>query len=200
MAACSLGEAHAQDVEVTSLATLFERLGRVEGLRARYREQKRITLLKQPLRSEGVIWFARPDLLLRSTEQPEPSTLLIEGTKLELADASGTRRIDTQASPVLRQFVLSFVYVLSGDQAALAGIYVLRFERVASGGWRLLLTPKQAELARVVKQIEVFGKGASVERMVLDEAQGDSTTMEFFEVDLGQRFDAAARQRIFRLP
>ena len=184
---------------VASLDDLLARLARLQGLRARYREEKRIALLKRPLQSEGSIQFAAPDLLLRRVERPEPATMLLSGETLSVADASGTRRIDLQGNPIVRHFVLTFVHVLGGDRAALERLYTLGFTRQGDG-WRLELTPKQADLARLIRRATLLGRDAVVEQMSLEEQTGDTTVLSFSDVDLDARFDAAARARIFRLP
>jgi hypothetical protein len=60
--------------------------------------------------------------------------------------------------------------------------------------------PKQAELKRFVSRALLEGHGVVVDRMTLHEETGDSTVMEFSEVDVSVRFDAAERARLFRLP
>ncbi len=197
----------AEDAQVASLDDLLARFARLQGMSARYREEKRIALLKRPLQSEGIIQFAAPNLLLRRVERPEPAVMLLAGDSLQVADASGARRIDLQANPIVRQFVLTFVHVLSGDRAALERLYALRFTTAdsgsgapAAGGWRLELTPRQPELARMIERASLIGKGTVVEQMTLHERNGDATVLTFSDVDLGVRFDAAARARIFRLP
>lgn len=185
--------------EVKSLDDLLARFARLQGMSARYREEKRIALLKRPLQSEGSIQFAAPDLLLRTVDKPEPATMLLAGDVLRIADASGTRRIDLQANPTVRQFVLTFVHVLGGDRSALERLYALEFAPVDSG-WRLELTPRQPDLAKLIRRATVTGKSAVVEQMTLEEQSGDLTVLHFSDVNLGARFDAAARARIFRLP
>lgn len=189
----------ATDAAVSSLDDLLARFARLQGLRAHFEEEKRIALLKRPLKSEGTIHFAAPDLLLRRTERPEPAALLLAGDTLRVADASGARSIDLQANAVVRHLVLTFVHVLHGDRAALERLYALRFTLVP-GGWRLELTPRQADLAKVIRRATFVGKTAVVEEMSLQEQSGDTTVLRFSEVDLDARFDAAARARIFRLP
>lgn len=182
----------------SSLDELLTRLARIQGLRARYVEEKRIALLKMPLRSEGTIAFAAPGLLLRSAEKPEPATLLLDGEVLWVSDASGKRRIDLGESAIVKHFVLTFVNVLRGDQAALTRGYALKLATTAEG-WTLELTPKAPELRRFVARAVLEGHGATVDRMTLTEENGDVTLMRFSEVDSNVRFDANERARTFKL-
>jgi outer membrane lipoprotein-sorting protein len=184
--------------EPKTLEALLTRFGQLQGLRARYVEEKRIALLKRPLRSEGTVAFAAPSLLVRRVEKPEPATLLLDGEVLTVADASGQRRIDLGESALVKHFVLTFVHVLHGDRAALERAYTLSFEATATG-WKLQLTPKTAELRRFVAHAVLEGHGVIVDRMTLEEDNGDVTQMQFSEVDANARFDAAERARVFKL-
>lgn len=184
----------------SSLEGLLARLTQLKGMRARYREEKRIVLLKRPLVSEGEVRFAAPNLLLRKVERPEPATVLLEGEQLRVADSSGTRNLDLSQSPVVRQLVLTFVHVLSGNREALERLYTLRFEALPAQRWQLTMTPKTSELGKLLTCATLEGHDAVVERLALQERSGDSTTMLFSEVDLTVRYDAAERARIFRLP
>ncbi len=188
------------EVHVTSLDQLLTRLAGLSGMRARYQEEKHIALLKRPLHSEGIIAFAAPNLLLRRAEKPEPSTLLLEGSVLRIADGSGTRRIDLQENSVVRHFVMTFLYVLSGDRASLDRLYTLAFQSTPSGGWQLVLTPKAPDLARIIKRATLLGRGFVVEQMTIEEPTGDSTVLRFLDVKLDQHYDEAERARLFRLP
>lgn len=190
----------ADPAEIGSLDALLARFGRIAGMRARYQEEKRIALLKRPLVSEGRIEFARPGLLLRKTEKPEASAVLLDRDNLRMADASGTRTIALQESPLVRNFVQTFVHVLSGDRAALDKLYQMSFAKLAGGAWRLQLVPRGADLSRIVKRATLEGTGATVSQMTLEEENGDSTVLRFSDVDLNVHYDAAARARIFRLP
>jgi outer membrane lipoprotein-sorting protein len=192
----------ASDAKAQQPATLAELLGQLaalQGLRARYVEEKRIAFLKQPLRSEGSVTFAAPGLLLRKAERPEPSAMLLDGDLLRVWDGRSVRRIELGESPIVRHFVMTFVYVLRGDRAALERLYTIAFS-TKDAQWQLELAPKEAALTRFVKRATLEGSGVQVARMTLIEASGDKTVMTFADVDTSARFDKAARDRTFRLP
>lgn len=189
--------ASAEDSPQT-LEALLARFAKIQGLLARYVEEKRIALLKMPLRSEGTVAFAAPGSLVRRVEKPEPASLLLDGEVLWVADASGKRKIELAESAIVKHFVLTFVNVLRGDRAALERAYVLAFT-AGPAGWKLELTPKAPELRKLIAGAELEGHGGEVERMTLREENGDVTVMQFSAVDSSVRFDAAERARTFQL-
>ena len=87
------------------------------GLYARFREDKHITLLQQPLVSEGSIYFAPPARFARQTEKPIESTLIIDGNQLQFGGADGQESMNLGANPVASLFADSFVMLLSGNRA-----------------------------------------------------------------------------------
>lgn len=181
------------------LDTLLAQLARVPSLRAHFREEKRMKLLRQPLVSQGTLMFARPNWVLRLTESPEPAALLLRDGTLTMQDPGGRRVLQLDASPLLRGFVECFAYVLSGARAALERHYTVDFE-ARSDGWELRLTPRDPGLLRMVKRLTFGGLGARVARMELLEASGDVTAMEFSEVEVGPEPAPAEKQRLFSLP
>jgi outer membrane lipoprotein-sorting protein len=197
------GAAGAADVESSqaprSVDALLSRLARVPSLRAHFREEKRIQLLRQPLVSEGTLVFARPSWVLRLTESPEPAALLLREGTLTLQDPGGQRVVQLDASPLLRGFVECFAYVLAGERAALERHYGIDFEARADS-WELRLTPRDPRLLRMVKRLSFVGQGAHVARMELLEASGDVTRMEFTQVEHGPALSPAEKQRVFSLP
>lgn len=190
--------AFANDTSPKTLTELLTRFSQIKGLRARYVEEKKIALLKMPLRSEGTVAFAAPGSLVRRAEKPEPATLLLEGEVLWIADASGKRKIELGDSAIVKHFVMTFVNVLRGDRTALERAYALAFTATAEG-WKLELTPKAPELRKLVAGAVLEGHGGEVERMTLREDNGDVTLMQFSAIDSNVRFEAAERARTFRL-
>ena len=63
------------------LAQLIADLAAIPGLEAHFSEEKRLALLEEPLVSEGSLYYARPDRLRRSVEQPVRSTLVLRGAE-----------------------------------------------------------------------------------------------------------------------
>ena len=75
--AFAAGSARAE-VTITR-AELLERFRKVPGLYARFREEKRIALLVDPLVSEGTLHFVPPERLAKHVLQPAKSSVLIDG-------------------------------------------------------------------------------------------------------------------------
>src|SRR5512139_2532539 len=110
------------------LAVLSPVRAQVPGLSARFREEKQIALLAAPLVNEGMLYFAPPGRLVRHTERPAPSTLLLDGGRLTVGEGNRVRTLEVAESPAVAVFVEGFVHLLSGDRARLEADFALTFE------------------------------------------------------------------------
>lgn len=198
--------AAAEEAETLSVASLLARFAELDGLEARFREEKQIALLDAPLTSEGRLLFAGGDapVLLRRIESPSASTVLISGERLAFHDGRRRRELDLDgaAGALVRNFVQSFLFLLAGDEAALRRLYTINLDprEGDDDAWQLTLTPRQASMRRVLTQVRLRGHGVVLEQMEVVETSGDRTTTTFSDVDASRRFSNAERQRIFRLP
>jgi len=178
---------------------LLAGLAKAPGLYARFKEVKHITLLQQPLVSEGSIYFAPPARFARRTEKPIPSTLIVDGNQLQFGDADGHESLNLGANPVAKLFADSFVMLLSGNRAGLERIFKMDLAPAPGGAWRLVLTPRVAPMDKMIKKLELRGRGLNLQELDVHETSGDWTETSFTDVDLKRRYSAAEQARIFKI-
>ena len=192
----SIEQAKAQPVR--ELSQLMAAFSRMEGLEARFVEEKRLGMLARPLSSQGRLYFARPGLLLRRVEQPQASEVIITPRELKVKDASGEQRIDLASRPDVRPFVESLTWLLAGDEKALAGVYKLEFTPPqAAGPWQLKLTPKVEPLAHLIAHIRIVGQGLAVNEIQVREKGGDETVTRIVEANPARKFTASELSNLF---
>lgn len=195
----ALSSAKAAPPPAVTVASLLARFHQVKGLEARFREEKRMALLKAPLVSEGTIHFAAPDRLARHTTSPVESILLIDAKDLRFGDANHSESLPIDSSPALRLFVDSFLKILTGDRAGLEKLFVIQLE--ASGeSWKMRLKPRVEPMTGILDALVLEGNGLILHRMVLAESSGDSTTTVFTKVELDRSHAPDELEKIFRMP
>lgn len=187
--------AAAQD-PLDRLLARFDELG---GLECRFREERRTALLRVPLVNEGRIHFDPPGRFLRVVERPEAARLLIAGGRLQLTQADQVQTFDIADNATLQAFLDSFRAVLAGDRAALERFYDVTFEAGSGDAWALALVPREANLRRFLRRVELRGDGTVIERMVVEETSGDVSTTTFSAVNAERRYSDAERARLFRI-
>lgn len=181
-----------------TLDRLLEAFSNMPGLSARFTEEKRMAMLVVPLRSEGEIFFAPPDRLLRRVTSPRESRALIVGRRLTLDSGGRRQEIDLGQNAMVEGFVDTFRHVLAGDRAALERTYRIAFVTEESG-WRITLSPKTDALSRFLRDMVLEGDGRSLRTMTMNEANGDTSVTTFSEVNPRRRFSAAEAARIFSI-
>jgi hypothetical protein len=171
----------------------------IPGLEARFREEKKLALLRAPLVSEGRLFYKRGGYLARVTEKPSPSTVRIGPDTLEVDSGEGFKRIDLRGRADIKLFVESFARVLAGDYDALATLYTIGFKPAAAANerWTLSLTPKSGNLAQLVKSVELEGKGFGVELIRVNETKGDSASTHIELVSAARTYSADEQRRLF---
>ena len=85
------------------------------------------------------------------------------------------------------------------DRAALARSYHVRYAHHDQNktGWRLDLTPKQAPLDKLLKQLSLHGDADAVTQIVLIEPSGDRTVTMITELNPRRRFSQKFQQGVF---
>ncbi|MDQ3031994.1 MAG: outer membrane lipoprotein carrier protein LolA [Myxococcota bacterium] len=192
----------ASSVQAQRAPTLDELLAQfrgVHGMELRFREEKRIALLRMPAISEGTVHYARPGRLVRRITRPNAQIVLIDGDELRMREGGRTERIDLAAQPVVRSFVDTFSQLLGGDRAALERAYRVQYTPGEGARWTLVLTPSSAPLDRFLREIRFEGEATTLRTMLMTETSGDTTTTTFSNVDTTRRYTPAESARLFTL-
>lgn len=199
LASTALVRADGADAGAPDARAVLAQFAKVEALSAHFHEEKHMALLAQPLRSEGTLHYAKPRLLVRHTERPHASTVLLRGDTLSFGDDKHQESLALSSQPALGVLVDTFVSVLAGDLTALTRAADVSSEAGAHGGFRIRVTPKDAKVKRLVRAMTFEGQGARLSRMELLDANGDTTITTFSEVTVHKPASAAEQARIFRI-
>lgn len=180
------------------LASLMAAFRAMPGLEATYEEEKHLALLAAPLRSKGTMFYAPGGYLLRRVEGAGGASMVLTPRELRVVEAGKTQRFDLRARPDIAHFVQSFLWILSGDEAALNEHFEITFEaQTADTPWRLSLTPKDRNMAHIVRQIQVRGEGLFVQEVRVEEQSGDATVTRITNANAERRFSDAERRALF---
>lgn len=190
------------------LESLLMHFSTMTGFSARFREEKHLAMLQQPLVSRGVVYFAPPRRLVRHVEEPLASTFLVQGSEIAFGSADESRSLDLAASPVLRSLVDGIRLVLAGDVDALRESFRIEFEsdsgarasKATARPWRILLEPLHAPARDWIASITFSGRGRTPTELRVVERGGDQTVTVFTEVRADRRFTEDELARLFRVP
>jgi hypothetical protein len=170
---CSAAPLSAAPPETVEAGWVLQKIARPAPVSTGFVELRGSALLKTPLRLEGR--YARPDkdTLVREVTAPYHETTTIRGGEATLErEGKAKRTFSLSRVPELAGLQRSFGALLAGDQAQLEQHYTI----TAAGPtaqWRLTLLPKDAELSRQVRQIQLYGRGAELRCIETSPVKGD---------------------------
>lgn len=165
---CWVPSAHAFD-----LAQLSTQLSTPVAVQGPFIQEKHLRALPQPLTSQGHFVLSRELGLLWQLQTPLQQDYRIDANGIARRTAHGWQQQPGQG--VAAQQSRLFLAVLSGDHSGLAENFQLSLTGTAQA-WQLTLTPRSLLLQQIFRQINIAG-GALVERIELQETQGDSTLL-----------------------
>lgn len=164
-------------------------------VRGRFVQRRYLADLAQPLQSTGAFLFARQAGIEWHTEQPFDSQFLLTESGITQRDEGGVSlRIQASEQPALAVVSRVFFALFALDIDALAHDFEL-FGEPRGTGWVLGLKPRAEALSSVFRHAVVSG-GASVDRVVLEDGNGDRSEIDLREVTYDRAgLNAAERQR-----
>jgi len=198
--------ANAADPAIEDLSSMLAAMRSSPGVVADFTETKELALLSSPLVSTGTIFFIPPRRFVRVVTSPGHSRLVVDGDKVRMEESTGNKEFDLSASPVARQIVDSFVVLFNGDETRLRQLYEADFqphaadEYAGSQRWHLHLVPRSMPLDRMIKQFDMTGTGAHIDRMESVEPDGDRTVTEFGRTDVAHHFSDKEIADLFGAP
>lgn len=214
----SEGARSAQEMQTApELSRLLAAFDEMSGFEARFEEEKTLSLLRVPLRSEGRLYFSKSPgasgRLLRRVDSPRPQEILISEREIRIREAGREEVIDLAARKEVRPLVESLLWLFSGDQAALEEAFEAGFERreavadrppseadpSATSPWRLTLVPRDPSLAMLIDRLVVYGTGFGADRIDVLESGGDRSSMRVFEANPNRVFSEAEITDLFGL-
>jgi outer membrane lipoprotein carrier protein LolA len=162
-------------------------LAKAKAVRGGFVQRRYLADLAQPLESSGKFLFARDAGIEWHTEKPFDSQFLLAESGITQRDEGGvTMSIKASEQPALAVVSRVFYALFALDIDALSHDFELFGERRGASGWVLGLKPRAEALGSVFRQAIVSG-GASVERVVLEDGNGDRSEIVLDAV----QYDAA---------
>jgi hypothetical protein len=159
---------------------IHERLRAAPVLKGEFEQVKTLKGFKNPLVSRGEFLVARGQGVWWHTRQPFESTLVVTRTRLftRNADGSANDLVDAQAEPGLKQVNELIFSLLAADLDVLADKFAVAAQPVGAAGWTLVLTPRDADIARFLVRATLGGE-RDVQTVRIEEARGDATQIRF---------------------
>jgi hypothetical protein len=145
--------------------------------KARFKEEKFLEILDEPLKSEGTLHYLAPDYMEKITTKPEMERLVVKKEVVSIFgehDKSQTLSLDDY--PALKELLNGIRFTLIGNLAALKKYYELNLKGNCNQ-WNLKLVPLTASVFGILDRIIILGKEDIIEKITWIELGGDYTVM-----------------------
>jgi hypothetical protein len=159
-------------------------LARPKILCGRFDQSKQLVGLKKPVNSNGRFCVVADKGVLWRTLQPFANTLKV--TRDEIIQLSGERvavRLDARQEPAVRMINSVLFALLAGDLEPLEKLFDID-GAAQDKSWSVKLKPRDPGLSKVISGIALDG-GTYVKSIVISEASGDRTEIEFSAIQTG---------------
>lgn len=176
---------HAQELTRDETADLIARIRAARtdkpAITVQFRETRRLAALREPLTSEGQLWFQPPDRFRREVRSPEPSITVSDGQTLWVYYPQ-LREAERYALTTRSFLAKAMEAMTSGlDLTRLADNFTIEATRVERG-WRLDLAPRTAPLRRLLNRLVLdVAPDLRIRRSEMTSRDGDITELEFYD-------------------
>ena len=160
-----------------SLDSLMSLLASNAAGRALFVETKTLAILNAPIESSGELEFVPPSRLVKRTLKPRVESMVVDGDRLVFERGDKRYDLSLAATPEAAAFVDSIRGTLAGDRQTLERNYRLRLEGTRER-WSLILFPRLARMQALVAEIRIEGRRGIVRRIIIEQADGDRSTMQ----------------------
>ncbi len=163
------------------LEKLEEDLGKIESLQVRFRQERDLSIFFEPVVSEGVLAFVRPDRLHWEWVTPYPSLLVLNRGRIERYDVvdGEISRMRPAGEEMLRSVAMQMSRWMQGRFRESSDLFEIN---VADGeSPRIVLTTRSEGLRKALERVEIelVSDQSRVNRVSLFAPNGETTVMVF---------------------
>ena len=183
--------ARAEDDVSAALATIGKSRASLTTLQVPFTQERELSLLSSKVTSKGDLVLVRPDKMRWRLEAPDEATYWVSKEGIAYRTKDGAGKVTSGQAEGLSALLDDVLVVVGGDLDKIKTRYDLT---AAKDGDRVTLTlvPKQDKVRKLVKRLVVTLDGEGLPRkLVMDEPEGDNTTVVFGEPKKNAKVDPA---------
>ena len=178
-----------------SLLRLEKNLAGISTVQTRFTQERELAVFQQKVVLKGTITIQNPDRLAWRVDTPVRYTMVIEGNKVRQWDeeANQVQQMSLSANPVLQTVTDQLTKFFSGRLSALASMFDVR--ETADKPLALEFTPRADSITqKAIRRVTMVFQPDEryIERIAIEEAGGDRTTIVFSDTVLNARVDEKA--------
>ena len=146
------------------------------AMQCQFTQTKSMKLLSREMKSEGVMYFKKPDKLRWQYTSPYDYTFILNGDKVRIKSTKSTQDINVQGNKMFRQITSIILNSITGDGLKSTSDFGVEMYK-SDKGYFAKLYPKKKEVKQIYNVIEIhFDTALTMVNMVkMEEKTGDVT-------------------------
>lgn len=168
--------------EQWSLRALMGELAKTRSGSVRYREERHLKTMTEPVVVTGTMAYQAPDRLVKIALTPQKETMVIEGDNLtiERKGGVGVQSLKLSEIPQLNSLITALRATLLGDREALRRHFEVRV-RGTRAAWSMDLTPRTGGGRGSGLRITVDGVAGRPSRFEIRQPDGDRIVVQVLD-------------------
>ena len=148
-----------------------------------FSQSKSMKLLSKEMKSEGVMYFKKPDKLRWQYMSPYDYTFILNGDKVGIKSQKSTKNIDVQGNKMFRQITNIILRSITGGGLKSSADFTVELYKTDKDYFAKLY-PKKKELKQIYRLIEIhFNAPLTMVNMVkMEEKTGDVTIVKLTNI------------------
>jgi outer membrane lipoprotein-sorting protein len=178
--------AYASPMSQSDIDQLIQKLQALHNnqpsLQANFREERHLTMLKDPVVNEGKVWFTLPDKIRREIGGKTPSTTVIDGKKMSIyyPNYQQLEIYDLEKRPIIKDSLRALTAGLNFREI---GSYYNVEGSKDGNAYHITLTPKTASVRKLVKTVDLtLDENLAPTHVVVEDAKGQRFTITYTNV------------------
>ena len=178
--------AEASPMTSTEIDQLVQRLqattNQQPSLQANFREERHLSMLKEPIVNEGKVWFTLPDKIRREIDGKTPSTTVIDGEKMSIyyPNYQQVEVYDLAKRPIIKDSLHALTAGL--DFREIKGYFDLQGSKDGNQ-YQITLIPKTGAVRKVIQSVDLtMGEDLIPEKVTVHNTKGEVFTSTYSNV------------------
>lgn len=153
----------------------------INNFRVDFKQERHVSILMEPLISQGACYFEKPDHLRWDIQTPYSSILIYNGgqvSKFEI-ESGNAKKLNFGAADIMSKVFGQIISWMQGDFSASQSLYSIQI--VKDSSYRLKLIPKSETMRSNLQIIELFIEPNTflMQKVVIRESAEDFIRIEF---------------------
>jgi hypothetical protein len=167
------------------LATVLENTAVTPPARVRFREERRNSMLSQPLVLTGYLEYLDEGRLRKVVETPFNESFLVDGDRIELSRDGQVKSVALGRSKALQSMLGGIEAILAGRTDELSAVFDYQLSGTATA-WTLQLKPRSRRLAQQLNGLRVSGDELAVTSIRFELKDDEWHLLEILRDDPGE--------------